>query len=368
MRSISIAKGKGSRVWDSNGKEYLDFVAGFGVAIIGHNNSFVNSAIQSQMSRISANPQIFHNDAREALIKKMLEVLPKENSRMFFGNSGAESVECALKIARKFTGRKKFISMKRGFHGRTLGALSATWKPAYRQSFEPLLEGFEFAEFNSLESVEKLADSETAGIIIEPVQGEGGIFKASIEFMKGLRELCDSKGIALIFDEVQTGFGRTGKFFALGHYGIVPDIICTNKGMGNGFPVGATAARPEIFEALGKSEHQSTMGGNPLASAAAGATIEFILKNSLCGNAERIGNRIKERLSQARLEGVREVRAAGMMIGIELRAEAMPKIAQAMEKGLLVYNSGINVIRMLPPITTTAEEADRACEILEAVL
>lgn len=367
-RPIEIVRGKGAKVWDSEGNEYVDCVGGFGVAIVGHCNEAVVKAINEQTQRLITNPYIFYNDVRAKLYEKLAGITPNGLSRMFLCNSGTESVECALKIARRYTGRKEIIAMKRGFHGRSMGSLSATWNPKYRKSFEPLVPGFKHARFNDLEDVKELMADDTAAVIIEPVQGEGGVYPATKTFIQGLRELCDENQTLLIFDEVQTGFGRTGKMFALEHFDIVPDILCLNKGMAGGVPMGATIAKPEIFESLDKSEHMSTMGGNPLVCAASVATIDFILENNLPGNAAKLGSHFIEQLRNIQSITVREVRGLGLMIGIDLRFPIMEYILEAMKRGVLLYSAGINTLRMLPPLVIKKQEIDRVVEVLGEVL
>ncbi len=367
-RPIEIVRGKGAKVWDNEGNEYVDCVGGFGVAIVGHCNKAVVRAINEQIQRLVTCPYIFYNDARARLYEKLANITPNELSRMFLCNSGTESVECALKIARRYTGRKEILAMKRGFHGRSMGSLSATWNPKHRRNFEPLVPGFKHARFNDLEDVKELMTDNTAAVIVEPIQGEGGVYPATQTFMQGLRELCDENQTLLIFDEVQTGFGRTGKMFALEHYYTVPDIHCLNKGMAGGVPMGATVAKPEIFESLDKSEHMSTMGGNPLACAASVATIDFIVKNNLPENAGKLGSCFIEQLRNIKSKIVREVRGLGLMIGIDLRFPIMKYVLEAMKRGVLLYSAGITTLRMLPPLVIKKQEIDRVVEVLGEVL
>ena len=367
-RELEIVKGKGSRVWDADENEYIDCVAGFGTALIGHCNDKVAEAVSRQSRKLITCPEIFYNDVRAELFEKLAEITPKELSRTFLSNSGAEAVECALKIARKFTGKKEIIAMKRGFHGRTMGALSATWRPKYKKGFEPLVPGFKHAVFNDLDSVKRLITSDTAAIITEPVQGEGGVYIGEKDFIAGLREVCDEKNILLIFDEIQTGFGRTGRMFALEHYNIVPDILCVGKGMAGGLPIGATLARPEIFEALKRGEHASTFGGNPLVAAASLATINYIMENNLPRRAENMGDYFLKGIREIKYNGIREIRGIGLMFGIEMRFAAMKYIVEAMKRGVLMHLSGINVIRLLPPLVIKKEEIDAVTNVLRDIL
>jgi len=367
-RPIKIVRGKGAIVWDSEGNEYVDCVGGFGVAIVGHCNETVVRAINEQTQRLITNPYIFYDDVRAKLYEKLARITPNELSRMFLCNSGTESVECALKIARRYTGRKEIIAMKRGFHGRSMGSLSATWNPRYRKNFEPLIPGFKHARFNDFEDVKEQMTDDTAAVIIEPVQGEGGVHPVMKEFMQDLRELCNENQTLLIFDEVQTGFGRTGKMFALEHYDVVPDILCLSKGMAGGVPMGATVAKPEIFESLDELEHMSTMGGNPLACAASVATIDFIVNNNLPENAGKLGSYFIEQLRNIQSKTIREVRGLGLMIGVELRFPIIKYISEAMRRGVLLYSAGITTLRMLPPLVITKQEIDRVVEVLSEAL
>ncbi|MCD6563200.1 MAG: acetylornithine/succinylornithine family transaminase [Thermoproteales archaeon] len=367
-RPIIIVKGKGSRVWDIEGREYIDCVGGFGVAIVGHSNEKVVETICEQAKQIIVCPTVFYNDKRAELLRLVAEITPKELSKTFLSNSGTEAVECALKIARKYTGKKEFIAMKRAFHGRTMGSLSATWKKKYKKNFEPLVPGFKHATFNNLDSVQDLITNNTAAIIVEPVQGEGGVYVADYDFIKGLRDIADDKDILLIFDEIQTGFGRTGKMFALEHYNVTPDILCIGKGMAGGLPIGATVAKPEIFESLDKGEHGSTFGGNPVVAAAAIAAIKYIINNKLPEHAKIKGEYLLDKLRRIESNVIREVRGIGLMIGIELRFPVKKYILEALKKGVLIHSSGISTLRMLPPLIITYKEIDMVIEVLEEVL
>jgi acetylornithine/LysW-gamma-L-lysine aminotransferase len=367
-RPVEIVIGKGAVVWDSQGREYIDCVAGIAVANTGHCNEYVNRAVRRQLDKIIVNPGIFYSDARARLMKRLADITPKRLSRVFLSNSGAESIECAVKISRAFTKRTDIIAMKKSFHGRTFGALSATWNPKYRKPFEPLVPGFRFAKFNDLGSVEALVTEKTAAIMLEPVQGESGIFPAEEGFLKGLRRICNDNDILLVFDEVQTGFGRTGKMFAFEHFGVTPDILCCAKGIAGGIPMGATIARPEIFQSLKGGEHGSTLGGNPLSCAAALANIDFILKENLPERSKRLGDYFLDRLKTLNKKSVREIRGIGLMLGIEMRFPAMQYVLKAIEKGVLLHVSGLNVIRIIPPLVITKEQIDKVVNVLGEIL
>ena len=368
-RPIVIVKGKGCRVWDINGNEYIDCVAGIGTAILGHCNDYVINEVKNQVNKLIVCPEIFYNDVRAEFLKILSKVSPfGSKTKVFLSNSGAEAVECAIKIARKFTGKPEIIAMKKAFHGRTLGALSATWNPKYRKPFEPLVPHFKHVNFNDINSLEKAISENTAAVILETIQGEGGVNVSKDEFIKGTWELCRENDILLILDEIQTGLGRTGKLFAFEHYGIKPDVVCLGKGLGNGVPVSCTIAKAEIFESLSRGEHGSTFGGNPLVCAAAKATLEYLIENKLWKNAERVGGFMMGEFESIGSGIIREVRGKGLMIGIEVKYPAGKYVLDAMNKGILIHIAGINVIRLLPPLIITQEEASKVINTLKEVL
>ncbi|MFQ6084911.1 MAG: aspartate aminotransferase family protein [Candidatus Bathyarchaeia archaeon] len=365
-RPVIIVGGRGAVVWDPQGKEYIDCIGGHGVCNVGHCHPKVIEAIEKQVRRLIHIPDSLYNDARATFLQKLIGITPGELTSVFLTNSGTESVECALKIARRYTGKHGIIATIRGFHGRTLGSLSATWKPEYRKPFEPLVPGFTHVKFGDVGSIEEVISEDTAAVIIEPVQGEGGVHIAPNGYLKGVREICDDHGILLIFDEIQTGFGRTGKMFALEHWGIVPDILCLAKGIAGGFPMGATVAKEEVMDSLRPLEHGNTFGGNPLACAAATASIDAIIEEKLAERAAKLGRKLLRDLStlQKEHELIREVRGLGLMIGVELRVPVKDAVRSATERGLLVLSAGLNVIRLLPPLVITENQLDRAITIL----
>jgi len=365
-RDLVIVRGKGARVWDAEGREYIDCVAGHGVANIGHGNEKVVEAISEQARKLITCPGIFYNDKRALLLEKLISIAPRNLSRAFLCNSGAEAVEGAIKFARFTTGRKEFIAAMKGFHGRTMGALSATFNHRYRKDFEPLVPGFHFIPFNSLEGLREKVNERIAGIILEPVQGEGGVNIGRKEFFKEARRLCDKEGILLIIDEVQTGFGRTGRMFAIEHFGIEPDIMCLAKAIGGGMPMGAVLCSHKVE--IPKGRHGSTFGGNPLSCSSAIATIDFIVENDLPKKAEEKGDYFITKLRSYRLPKVREIRNLGLMIGIELEEKVKPYLIRLMEEGVLALPAGPRVIRLLPPLTITYEELDLVVEKLVSVL
>lgn len=366
-RDIVIVRGKNAKVWDDKGDEYIDCAAGIGVANVGHCNDKVVEAISRQAETLITLPGIFYNDKRAVLLKKLVDIAPGSITRAFLCNSGTEAMEAALKFTRFNTKKTEFICAMRGFHGRTMGSLSGTYKEAYREGFGPLIEGFSFVPYNNFEKLESAVTSNTAGIILELVQGEGGINIADKEFILNVRELCDNKGIMFIVDEIQTGFCRTGRFFASEYYDLNPDIMTVAKGIAGGFPVGAVLCSDKISMPVGK--HGTTFGGNPLACAAAIAAIDFMIENKLYEQAETKGKYFVDKLKQEELSKVREIRNLGLMIGIELKEKVKSFLQELMERNILVLPAGLTVLRLLPPLTISTEEldivADKLIEILK---
>ena len=363
-RNVSIVRGEGAILWDDTGRAYIDCVAGFGVAAIGHANPEVAEAIAAQARILVTCPSIFYNDIRARLMEKLVAIPPAGLDSVFLCNSGTESTEAALKFARHATGRTNFVCSMRGFHGRTLGALSATFK--YREQFEPLVPGFSFVPLGNIEKLRAQVTEETAGVLIELVQGEGGVRVASREYLDAVRALCDERGALLIVDEVQTGFCRTGKMFACEHYGLRPDMLCVAKAIGGGVPLGAVLCCDKIQDTHGI--HGTTFGGNPLAAAAGLAAIEFMERHDLAGQATRKGARLRAALEPRLPTVVRELRQIGLMIGIELKRKAQPYLATMMERGIFALPAGPTVIRLLPPLVITNEQLDTVADTLIAVL
>jgi len=371
-RPIVLVKAQGEFVWDINGNKYIDCAGGNGVALIGHCHPKISEAIKSQIKQIVICPTIYYNDKRAQLAKKINELTPKSLTTSFFSNSGTESVEAAIKLARRYQGPKRFeiISMTGGFHGRTLGSLSATWKKKYKTPFEPLIPGFKHAEFGNIESVKSLISQNTCAIITEIIQGEGGVILPPKGFHEELRELCNEKGILLIIDEVQTGFGRTGKLFAFQHYNIEPDILCLAKGIAGGMPIGITVSSTEIFSKLNQGDHFSTFGGNPLSCASALAAIDVIINEGLSEKSHKMGEYFLNELNNnlGKLEIIREIRGKGLFIAIETRVRIKKYILKAIKNGLLLLTSGISTIRMLPPLNIKKENIDIVIKKLTKIL
>lgn len=367
---LTLVRGSGASVWDDKGMEYIDFMAGYGVAIVGHCNPKVVEAIVRQAAELITCHGSFYNDARSQFLEKLVASSPKGLEKVLLTNSGAESVEAAIKLARRYTGRAKVISMKGGFHGKTYGALSATWNKKYREPFAPLVPGFDFAEYGDISSLETLITTETAAVIAEPIQGESGIVVPPEEYFKGVREVCDRAGALLIFDEIQSGLGRTGKMWASEHWGVIPDIMAVAKGIGGGVPLGAVVARADVVSSLLKGEHTSTFAGNPLACAAGAAALDFIRENELPEQAARKGAALKEGLNEIARNHklVREVRGLGMMVALELRVDIQRLLGQAMSEGLILAYSGRNTVRLLPPIVATDGQIERGLEVLEGAM
>ncbi len=365
-RDITLVKGSGAEVWDDRGHRYIDCVAGIGVANIGHANPAVADALAEQARTLVACPGIFYNDARARLLAKLAEIAPPGLSRGFFCNSGAETIEAAIKFARLTTGRTGVVSAMRGFHGRTLGALSATHKKQYREGFGPLVPGFTFVPFNNAARLRPAVDEDTAAVVIEPVQGEGGIRPASAEFLRAARDICDETGALLVFDEIQTGFCRTGRMFACEHHGVVPDILCLAKAIAGGVPMGAVLANDRIRPPPGK--HGTTYGGNPLVCAAGLAAIRFMEEEGLAARAERLGEHFRARFEPLLPRRVRAFRQIGLMIGVELRERCRPYIDALAAAGVLTLPAGATVIRLLPPLVISEGQIDEVVEALAGVL
>ncbi|RMD90326.1 MAG: aspartate aminotransferase family protein [Calditrichaeota bacterium] len=355
-REIVLVRGKDARVWDHTGKEYIDCVAGNGVANIGHCNEAVIKALTDQAQRLITCSNIFYNDTRARLLEKLIAITPANLTRAFLCNSGAESIEAAIKFARYTTRKSEIICAMRAFHGRTLGALSATFKPKYREGFEPLVPGFHHVPFNNFEKLIAKINEQTAAVLLEIVQGEGGVNIGKAEYFQKVQDLCQKNGILLIIDEVQTGFCRTGKVFACNHFDLKPNLLCVAKAMAGGIPMGAVLCDETIDLPVGK--HGSTFGGNPLACAAAIATIDFMIANHLDQQAAKKGDYLVTQLQKHDLKKVREIRHLGLMIGIELREKVKPYIMKLLELGVLVLPAGTTVLRLLPPLTISFEELD----------
>ena len=365
-RDITLVRGEGAWVWDDAGRRYIDCVGGIGVASVGHANPAVAEAVAEQARILVSCPGMFYNDVRARLLAELASIAPGGLTRGFLCNSGAEAVEAAIKLARLATGRAGVVSAMRGFHGRTLGALSATHKKQYREPFGPLVPGFSFVPFNRVERLRAAVGGDTAAVIIEPVQGEGGVRAASPDYLRAARRICDEAGAALVFDEIQTGFCRTGRMFACDRHAVTPDLLCLAKAIAGGVPMGAVLADERMQPPPGR--HGTTFGGNPLACAAALATIRFMREQRLDERAEALGARFRERLLRRLPAKVREVRQVGLMIGVELRERCRPHLGALAERGVLALPAGPMVIRLLPPLVIGEAEIDQVADALLDVL
>ncbi len=369
-RDIAVVRGDGACVWDDQGRRYIDCVGGIGVASIGHANAAVAEAVAEQARVLVSCPGIFYNDVRARLLAELVSIAPPGLTRAFLCNSGAEAVEAAIKFARLATGRAGVVSAMRGFHGRTLGALSATHKKEYREPFRPLVPGFSFVPFNHIEKLRAAVGEDTAAVIVEPVQGEGGVRPADPDYLQAARRICDEAGAVLVFDEIQTGFCRTGRMFACDRYGVVPDVLCLAKAIAGGVPLGAVLAPERLQPPPGR--HGTTFGGNPLACAAALAAIRFMrderLDERLDERAEALGARFSERFDRHRPARVRAVRQVGLMIGVELRERCRPYLQPLAERGVLALPAGTTVIRLLPPLVITEAQIDEVADTVAEVL
>jgi acetylornithine/LysW-gamma-L-lysine aminotransferase len=366
-RPITIVKGQGARLWDDTGKEYIDCVGGQGSANIGHANPAIARAIYDQAQTLITATEIFHNDKRAQLLEKLVSIAPAGMERVFLSNSGAEAIEAALKLARWTTGRTQILAFMRGFHGRTMGALSATYEPKYREPFMPLVPDFSHVPYDNLAKADAVITDKTAGVIVEIVQGEGGVRPGSAEFLQGLQRLCRERGAMLIIDEIQTGFCRTGKMFACEHYGLEPDFLALAKSIAGGLPMGATLIGPRVNK-LEPMLHGTTFGGNPLTCAAAVAAIGYMQDNHLAERAAETGAYFRGRLERIEAPVIREVRGLGLMLGVELKQKVTPYLQSLMNKGVLALPAGSNVLRLLPPLVIERADVDAAADAIEATL
>jgi len=365
-RDLVAVRGEGAILFDENNKEYIDCAAGIGVASLGHSHPDLVKAIQQQAANLITCPNILYNDVRSNLLKKLIEVSPSNLTRAYLCNSGTEANEAALKFARLHTGRPNFVTAMRGFHGRTMGSVSATFTKKYREAFEPLVPGFDYVPLNKIEKLEAVVNENTAAVMLELVQGEGGVNLIDADYITAVRKLCDERGALLIIDEIQTGFCRTGKFFACEHFNLQPDIMTIAKAMGGGVPIGATLLRADIE--VGPGMHGTTFGGNPLACAASLAAIEVFQNEQLAERAETLGAYFEMRLAEKELSQVRAVRRLGLMIGIELKQKSQEKLIHLLEQGIVALPAGANVIRLLPPLVIEKEQIDRVVAALQDCL
>ncbi len=366
-RDLTIVRGQGAVLYDDRGNEYIDCVGGQGAANLGHAHPVVAAAIADQAHTLISCPEMFYNDRRAELMARLVALAPSGIERAFLCNSGTEAVEAAFKFARASTGRFEIVAAMRGFHGRTFGALSATWNKKYRTPFEPLVPGFKHVPYNNLEKLEGAVTEDTAAVILEVVQGEGGVHAGTTEFLRGAQEICRQRGALFIVDEVQTGFGRTGKTFALEHHDLQPDLLCLAKSIAGGMPMGAVLIGERVG-ALATGIHASTFGGNPLACAAALAALDVLENERLAEYAAELGDYLLPRLREIQSPLIRDVRGVGLMVGIETKAKVTPYLGSLMANGVLVLPAGLTVIRLLPPLVITIEQIEGVIAALEEVL
>ena len=364
---VTIEKGYGAHVWDINNKEYIDCMGGYGVALVGHRNERVVNAIKSQIDKIITVHSSLYSKTREEFLETLFKISPKGLTQAHLNNSGAEAIEAAIKFARKFTGKKGMVAMNGSYHGKSMGALSLTFNPKYRKSFQPLVEKVSFSPFGNIESLRSTIDDDTAFIILEPIQGESGIHVAPDGFLQDVRKLCDENEILLIFDEIQSGLGRTGRMWAADHWNTAPDILCIAKGIAGGVPMGVTMVRHDILNCISKGEHSSTFGGNPLSCAAGTATIQALTQDNLVQNADAMGKLFRDGLEKLKEKHniIREIRGKGLMIGIELKFEVKNILMEGIENNLLLLYSGRNILRLLPPLVITKDDVTKSLETLD---
>lgn len=365
-RPLAIVRGEGARLYDAEGRVYIDCVGGQGAANLGHSHPAVVAAVQDQAAQLISCPEIFHNDQRAAYLEELAAALPFP-ARIFLCNSGAEAVEAGLKFARLLSGRTKVVAAMRGFHGRTMGALSATWEKKYREPFAPLVPDFHHVPFGDAEDLAEGVDEATAALLLEPVQGEGGVRPAPAGYLAAARRACDERGALLLIDEIQTGFGRTGRLFAIEHSGVVPDILIMAKSIAAGLPMGAVAVH-ERHGPLPSGSHGSTFGGNPLVCAAARAALRVYQEQDLPHQAAEKGAWLIERLRALQLPAVREVRGLGLLVGLELKGRVQPYLQALLDRGVLALPAGPNVLRLLPPLVISYEDLEAVVGAVGAAL
>ncbi len=364
-RDIVLVRGKGVRLYDDKGNEYIDCTSNVGVSNIGHGNEAVAKAVHEQYLELGNCYSMFYNPVRARLAEKLVAIAPASLNKVFFCNSGAEAIEAALKFARASTGKKEIIACMRGFHGKTMGALAATWGPEYQKPFAPMMPGLKHVPYNNIAKLEAALGEDTAAVLLEPVQGEGGVRIGRKQYFEKVRDLCDANNVLLIMDEVQTGFGRTGTLFACEQFA-VPDILCLAKAIAGGLPMGAVLCSQKIKVPV--KSHTSTFGGNPTTCAAALASLKVIETEGLVENAKTLGEYFLSELRQIESKKVREVRGLGLMIGIELKEKAGPYVQKLMEQRVIALLAGATVIRLLPPLVISKEEIDKVVSVLKDLL
>ena len=369
-KPVVITKGKGALVWDNNGREYVDCSSSYGVAALGHCHPKIVEAVKAQAEQLITCHSCYYNDKRAEFIEKLVKITPKGLDKAFLSNSGAESVECAIKLARKATGKTEIIALMGGYHGKTMGALSVTWDKKYREPFMPLIPDIKHVGPDNSAKVGEAITEKTAAIIMEPIRGEGGIRVPPDGYLEQVREICNRRGVLLIFDEVQTSFGRTGKNFGCENWGITPDIMCLAKPFAGGLPIGITVAKENIMSAFKVGDHSTTFSGSPLVCAAGCAAIDALVEEKLADKANANGKYFKTQLEglAEKHKIIKEVRGLGLMLGMELRYDVYGVIAKTLNRGVLVIDAGRTVVRLLPPLVITKPQIDRAVKALDEAL
>ncbi len=367
---VTLDRGQDATIWDIDGKEYIDCMGGYGVAIIGHCNKDVINAVAFQLNKLMVCHMSTYHDSRLQFLSKLNSIAPDNLGKIFLSNSGAESIEAALKFSRKYSQKTGVISMHGGYHGKTFGALSVTYNSKYRKSFSPLLEGIKFVPFGDTSSLNEAIDESIGTVILEPIQGETGIIMPPEGYVRAVRDICTEKKIVLIFDEIQTGLGRTGKMWAGQNWGTVPDIMCIAKGVASGIPTGVTFVKDEIAKCMNLGEHSSTFAGNPISCSAGSATIDAIINGDLVSKASDTGTYFKKRLVELKAKHpiIRDVRGMGMMLALESRFDVRDILMDGIKNGLLMLYSGRTIIRLLPPLVIRKEQVSKAIEILDMIL
>ena len=370
-RPVALVKAQGARLWDSEGNVYIDCAGAQGWANVGHSHPVVTQAIKAQLDTYVAGQESSYNDQRALWMRDLAEVMQTslgwDSCYIHPSNSGTEAIEAALKFARYQTGRPNIVATMRGFHGRTMGSLSATWNKKYREPFEPLVPGFNHVPYDNIEAMTEAIDDTTAAVLVEIVQGEGGVFPGSGDYFAALRQLCSERGALLIVDEIQTGVGRTGRWLACEHHALAPDVVSLGKSIGGGLPMGVTVWRSELGQ-FQSGLHGSTFGGNPLACAASRAVIEVMAEEQLPQRAEQLGAWTRDALEALPARRIREVRGLGLMIGIELRTKVTPVLQKLMERGVWALPAGLNVLRLLPPLVIDQSDLEQVVKVIDEVL
>ena len=369
-KPVVITKGKGALLWDINGKEYVDCASSYGVALLGHCHPKVVEAVKAQVEQLITCHSCYYNDKRAEFTEKLVKITPKGLDKAFLSNSGAESVECAIKLARKATGKTEIIALMGAFHGKTMGALSATWDKKYREPFQPLIPDIKHVPPDNADKIREAITDKTAAVLMEPIRGEGGVRVPPDDYLKKVREICDEKGVLLMFDEVQTSFGRTGVLFGCQNWNVTPDVMCLAKPFAGGLPIGITVAKENIMSSFKLGEHSTTFSGSPIVCAAGCAAIDALLEEKLVGKAEINGKYFKSQLVglQEKYKIIKDVRGLGLMLGVELRYDVLNVILKGLGKGLLVLDAGRTVVRLLPPLVIEKKQIDKAITVLDTVL